>query len=60
MEGREARGGAPTAYVCRNYTCDEPVSDPAELGDQLDRALSARGSTGAVTTATPQTLDQER
>jgi uncharacterized protein YyaL (SSP411 family) len=60
MEGREARGGAPTAYVCRNYTCDEPVSDPAALGDQLDRALAARGSAGTVTAATPQTLDQER
>ena len=40
MEGREARDGAPTAYVCRNYTCDEPVTDPAALGLQLERAAT--------------------
>jgi uncharacterized protein YyaL (SSP411 family) len=39
MEGRTARGGAPTAYVCRNYTCDEPVTDPEALRGQLERAL---------------------
>ena len=37
LDQREARGGAPTAYVCRNYTCDEPVTDPRALGEQLDR-----------------------
>ncbi|WP_055492282.1 thioredoxin domain-containing protein [Streptomyces sp. TP-A0356] len=28
--------GAPTAYVCRNFTCDAPTTDP----DRLRRALS--------------------
>jgi len=42
MEEREARGGAPTAYVCRNYTCDEPVTEPTALGDQLDRVQLQR------------------
>ena len=37
LEQREARGGEPTAYVCRNYTCDEPVTDSRALGEQLDR-----------------------
>jgi uncharacterized protein YyaL (SSP411 family) len=35
LEQREARGGAPTAYVCRNYSCDEPVTTPEALGEQL-------------------------
>jgi uncharacterized protein YyaL (SSP411 family) len=37
LDQREARGGEPTAYVCRNYTCDEPVTDRLALGEQLDR-----------------------
>ena len=37
LDQREARGGAPTAYVCRNYSCDEPVTDSRLLGEQLDR-----------------------
>jgi uncharacterized protein YyaL (SSP411 family) len=41
LDQREARGGAPTAYVCRNYACDEPVTDPDALGDQLDRVSRA-------------------
>ena len=27
--------GRATAYVCRNYTCDLPVTDPAALARQL-------------------------
>ena len=38
LEGREARNGKATAYVCRSYTCEEPVSDPAKFGEQLDSA----------------------
>ena len=37
LDQREARGGAPTAYLCRNYACDEPVTDPRALAEQLDR-----------------------
>ena len=29
--------GEPAAYVCRNFTCDTPTTDP----DRLHRALSA-------------------
>ena len=30
-----AAGGGPLAYVCRDFTCAEPVSDPRRLGEQL-------------------------
>ena len=38
LSGREARGGQATAYVCRGYACDEPVSEPGALRTQLERA----------------------
>ncbi len=33
--------GKPTAYVCRSYTCDRPVTDPDSLSDQLENAAKA-------------------
>jgi uncharacterized protein YyaL (SSP411 family) len=30
--------GKPTAYVCRAYTCDRPVTDADALSDQLENA----------------------
>jgi len=36
MDSRVLRDGRATAYVCRNYACDEPVTDAAALARQLD------------------------
>jgi uncharacterized protein YyaL (SSP411 family) len=38
LNGREARNGKATAYVCRSYACEEPVSDPGTFGEQLEKA----------------------
>jgi len=41
LEGRAAIDGRATAYVCRNYACELPVTDRAALAKQLD-ALPSR------------------
>ncbi|MEO5902866.1 MAG: thioredoxin domain-containing protein [Gemmatimonadaceae bacterium] len=38
LEDREARDGRATAYVCRSYACEAPVSDPSLLASQLEQA----------------------
>jgi uncharacterized protein YyaL (SSP411 family) len=35
LAGRVMIDGRPTAYVCRGFVCDRPVTDPAELAAQL-------------------------
>jgi uncharacterized protein YyaL (SSP411 family) len=37
LEGKRARGGKATAYVCRGKTCDLPTSDPQVFAAQLAR-----------------------
>jgi uncharacterized protein YyaL (SSP411 family) len=38
LQGRDAVDGRATAYVCRNYACELPVTEAAALGRQLDAA----------------------
>ncbi len=35
LEGREAIGGQATAYLCQRFTCERPVTTPAELAALL-------------------------
>ena len=37
LAGRAPIDGKATAYVCRNYACDLPVTDPESLARQLER-----------------------
>jgi uncharacterized protein YyaL (SSP411 family) len=43
FEGKHARDGMPTAYVCRGYACEEPTTDP-ELAARQVTGLSRAGS----------------
>ena len=38
LEGRPLVDGHPTAYVCRSYSCDRPVTEPDALSEQLANA----------------------
>ena len=35
LDGRDMLDGRPTAYVCQNYVCQLPVTDPSALAKQL-------------------------
>jgi uncharacterized protein YyaL (SSP411 family) len=39
LADRPAIDGKPTAYVCRRYVCQLPVTDPAALAVQLDAGV---------------------
>jgi uncharacterized protein YyaL (SSP411 family) len=47
LDDRPAIDDLATAYVCRGYVCDRPVTDSAALVEQLDGAAKS----GAVVTA---------
>ena len=40
LEGRSTRDDRATAYVCRNYACEEPVTAAEALWRQLERVTS--------------------
>src|SRR6185369_8714166 len=39
LEGRGRLDGAPAAYVCRQFTCQAPVTTPSELTEVLSRPV---------------------
>jgi uncharacterized protein len=41
LHDRPLRGGRPTAYVCRGFACQAPVTDPDALRDQLAERAAA-------------------
>jgi uncharacterized protein YyaL (SSP411 family) len=41
LADRPTKSGRATAYVCRNYACEAPVTDAAALAAQLDAATTA-------------------
>ncbi len=46
LHDRPAQGGQATAYVCENYSCQQPVTTPDELAAQLD--AQAANNAGVV------------
>jgi uncharacterized protein len=38
LRGRDMQGGRATAYVCKSYACEAPVTTAAALEEQLSRA----------------------
>ena len=47
LDDRPQIGSRPTAYVCRGYVCDKPVTDAHELSEQLENAARAAATTTA-------------
>jgi uncharacterized protein YyaL (SSP411 family) len=45
LENRPLVDDRPTAYVCRGYACDRPVTEPDALSDQLENAAKAAAIT---------------
>jgi len=40
FKGRTANSKQPTIYICKNYTCDEPLTDAGKLAGKM-RELAA-------------------
>jgi len=38
---RTAKGGKPTVYICKNFTCEKPITDPNDLKAAMTTAARA-------------------
>jgi uncharacterized protein YyaL (SSP411 family) len=45
-EGMRSLDGRTTAYLCANFSCRNPVTDPDELADLLDSTANWKGGRG--------------
>ena len=45
LEDRPLVDGKPTAYVCRGYACEKPVTESEALSDQLENAVRVTATT---------------
>jgi uncharacterized protein YyaL (SSP411 family) len=43
LRDRPQIDGKPTVYVCENFTCSQPVTDPADLAEQLSVRIATVG-----------------
>jgi uncharacterized protein YyaL (SSP411 family) len=43
LQGKTSLHGKPTAYLCRDFTCQQPVTEPGEFGAQLDQLTQPDG-----------------
>ncbi len=51
--GKTLVGGAPALYLCRNFTCATPVTDPAAAAAALAAAAEPRAATAIRTLGEP-------
>ena len=42
LAGKEAKDGKPALYICQNFICKRPLSNPAELGPALEAQENER------------------
>jgi uncharacterized protein YyaL (SSP411 family)/aryl-alcohol dehydrogenase-like predicted oxidoreductase len=43
LQGKQTVGGQPALYVCRNFTCRQPVTDPQSVRGALESDRSSSG-----------------
>ena len=46
LQDRPAISGKPTLYICRNYTCRQPITDPRSVEESLQADKSASTDRG--------------
>ncbi len=55
VEGKTARGGKPTAYVCERQVCELPTTDPSRFAAQLAEVKPLGGGGGTASRREAQT-----
>ena len=51
LQGRPAVSGKPTLYICRHYTCRQPITDPRSVEEALQADQAHRPSWSRTKTA---------